>query len=130
MTKSAGLKSLILFTCGILVGGFLFSRWKRSGLPIAASMEQTAPKTLVADITAMQADISHLKEVVPSQSHTMTDVAYQFSSLWFAGKENNWPLAGFFLNEARQHIRWTIRIRPIRKDLQGYPVDLQSRVGT
>jgi hypothetical protein len=74
----------------------------------------------------MQADIAHLKEVVPSQSHTMTDVAYQFACLWFAGKANNWPLAAFFLNEARQHIRWTIRIRPIRKDLEGNSVDLKG----
>jgi len=126
MTKTSVFRSLILFTCGILVGGFLFSRWKRPGLPTVAAMEQTAAKTPVPDIAAMQADIAHLKEVVPSQSHTMTDVAYQFSSLWFAGKENNWPLAAFFLNEARQHIRWTIRIRPIRKDLEGNSVDLKG----
>jgi hypothetical protein len=126
MTKTSVFRSLILFTCGILVGGFLSSRWKRPGLPTVAAMEQTAAKTPVPDIAAMQADIAHLKEVVPSQSHAMTDVAYQFSSLWFAGKENNWPLAAFFLNEARQHIRWTIRIRPIRKDLEGNSVDLKG----
>jgi len=126
MTKTSVFRSLILFTCGILVGGFLSSRWKRPGLPTVAAMEQTVAKTPVPDIAAMQADIAHLKEVVPSQSHTMTDVAYQFSSLWFAGKENNWPLAAFFLNEARQHIRWTIRIRPIRKDLEGNSVDLKG----
>jgi len=74
----------------------------------------------------MQADIAHLKEVVPSQSHTMTDVGYQFANLWFAGKQKNWPLARFFLNEARQHIRWTIRVRPIRKNLAGNPVDLKG----
>ena len=126
MTKTAVLRSLILFVCGILVGGFLFSRWKHPGLPTAAAMEQTATKTPAPDIAAMQADIAHLKEVVPSQSHTMTDVAYQFSGLWFAGKENNWPLAAFYLNEARQHIRWTIRIRPIRKDPEGNSVDLKG----
>src|ERR1700680_3597826 len=126
MTKTVTLQSLILFTCGILVAGFLFSRWKRLGLPTAAAIEQIATKTSVPDIAAMQADIAHLKEVVPSQSHSMTDVAYQFSCLWFAGKENNWPLAAFFLNEARQHIRWTIRIRPIRKSPSGDPVDLKG----
>jgi len=126
MTKTVALQSLALFTCGILVGGFLFSRWKHGGLQTAAAMEQNATKDPVPDIAAMQADIAHLKEVVPSQSHSMTDVAYQFSSLWFAGKEHNWPLAAFFLNEARQHIRWTIRIRPIRKDLEGNAVDLKG----
>lgn len=126
MTKTTTLKTLILFTCGILVGGFWFSLSKHSGVPTAPAMEQTAAKTPRSDTSEIQADIAHLKEVVPSQSHAMTDVAYQFSCLWFAGKDNNWPLAGFFLNEARQHIRWTIRIRPIRKDLQGYPVDLKG----
>jgi hypothetical protein len=126
MTKTAAFKSLTLFTCGILVGGFLFSLVKRSGLPTTQAMEQTAPNSTAPDIAAMQADIAHLKEVVPSQSHTMTDVAYQFACLWFAGKANNWPLAAFFLNEARQHIRWTIRIRPIRKDLEGNSVDLKG----
>ena len=126
MTKTAVFKSLTLFTCGILVGGFLFSLTKRPGIPIVAAMEQTATKPAEPDIAGMQADIAHLKEVVPSQSHTMTDVAYQFACLWFAGKQNNWPLAAFFLNEARQHIRWTIRIRPIRKDLQGNEVDLKG----
>lgn len=126
MTKTVALRNLTLFACGILVGGFLFSRSKHFGLPKAAAMEQTATKAPIPDIATMQADIAHLKEVVPSQSHSMTDVAYQFSCLWFAGKESNWPLASFFLNEARQHIRWTIRIRPIRKDLEGNPVDLKG----
>src|SRR5258706_15535205 len=126
MTKTLALQSLTLFTCGILVGGILFSRSKHAGLPTVAAIEQPANAISEHDLAAMQADIAHLKEVVPSQSHSMTDVAYQFSCLWFAGKENNWPLAAFFLNEARQHIRWTIRIRPIRKDLQGNDVDLKG----
>jgi cytochrome c553 len=126
MTKTVTLQSLALFTCGVFVGSFLFSHWKNAGLRTVAAMEQSPATASGRDIAAMQADIAHLKEVVPSQSHSMTDVAYQFSCLWFAGKENNWPLAAFFLNEARQHIRWTIRIRPIRKDLQGNDVDLKG----
>jgi len=125
MAKTVSLQSLILFLCGILVGGVLISRWKRFG-PLTAVTEQNIAKVSASDIAAMQADIAHLKEVVPSQSHSMTDVGYQFACLWFAGKENNWPLAAFFLNEASQHIRWTIRIRPIRKDLEGYQVDLKG----
>src|SRR3982074_793523 len=126
MPKTAMLRMLAFFVFGIFIGAAVFSQWKQLRLPAVAAMEQGATNTGAADIVAMQADIAHLKEVVPSQSHTMTDVAYQFSSLWFAGKENNWPLAAFFLNEARQHIRWTIRIRPIRKDLEGNSVDLKG----
>lgn len=124
MMKTVPLLSLVFFTLGILVGSFLFSHWKSSGVQAVSAMERSTTET--RDIAAIQADIAHLKEVVPSQSHSMTDVAYQFSSLWFAGKESNWPLAAFFLNEARQHIRWTIRIRPIRKSPSGDPVDLKG----
>jgi|SRR5579872_7213206 len=123
MMRTVPLLSLVFITFGILVG-ILFSHWKALGVQTASAMEQSTTET--RDIAAMQADIAHLKEVVPSQSHSMTDVAYQFSSLWFAGKESNWPLAAFFLNEARQHIRWTIRIRPIRRSPSGDPVDLKG----
>ena len=126
MPKTAMLRMLAFFVFGIFIGAAVFSQWKQLRVPTVAAMAQGATNTGAADLATMQADIAHLKEVVPSQSHTMTDVAYQFASLWFAGKENNWPLAAFFLNETRQHIRWTIRIRPIRKDNDGNSVDLKG----
>lgn len=118
MTRTATRPKLVLFACGIIVGVFLILFWKRFG--------PHTTKAVDPEIEAMQNDIAHLKAVVPSQSHAMTDVAFQFSNLWFAGKENNWPLAEFFLHESRQHIRWTIRIHPIRKSPSGDPVDLVS----
>jgi len=98
--------------------------WRDHGLH--AHEAQSSAKAGAFDLEAMQNDIAHLKDVVPSQSHSMAGVAFQFSNLWFAGKARNWPLATFFLNEARQHIRWTIRIRPVRKSPAGDPVDLQG----
>ena len=71
-------------------------------------------------------DIEHLKSVVPSQSHSMSDVGFHWTNLWFAGQQGNWPLARFYFDEAHQHIQWTIQIRPIRKDADGRDVDLQS----
>jgi hypothetical protein len=50
MTKAVVLQSLALFTCGILVGSFLFSRWKHGGLPTAAAMERNATKDPVPEI--------------------------------------------------------------------------------
>ena len=70
-------------------------------------------------------ELEHLRTVVPSQSHTMTDVGYHWTNLWFAGKSQNWPLAEFYFNEARQHIQWTIAVRPVRKDADGHDVDLK-----
>ncbi len=119
MAKSTFLRGLLIFVCGAALGAAFVWHWK--GVPTVAAQEQAQP---APDLAAMAADIAHLKEVVPSQSHTMTDVGFQFANLWFAGEKKNWPLADFYLNEARQHIRWTIRIRPVRKGAGGNPVDL------
>ena len=80
-----------------------------------------------SDTAAMRSDVAHLNDVVStSQSHAMADVGYHFANLWFAAQERNWPLATFYYDETLSHIRWTIRIRPIRKDPDGNPVDLQG----
>jgi len=121
MRKTLPYRELLVLALGILLGFLLSNRMHHLTQPATVMAQDAAP-----DLAAMQADIAHLKEVVPSQSHSMTDVGYQFANLWFAGKEKNWPLADFFLNESRQHIVWTIRIRPIRKDTAGNPVDLKS----
>jgi hypothetical protein len=113
---------------GMVLGGLLVSCWNFVAPPVRAAQGQTQaqaqPQDTAATLAAMQADIAHLKDVVPSQSHTMADVAYHFSNVWFAGKKGNWPLAAFNLRETRQHIRWTIRIRPVRK-LGDNPVELE-----
>ena len=82
--------------------------------------------TTDAGAPAATADVEHLKLVVPSQSHSMADVGFHWTNLWFAGQQGNWPLARFYFDEARQHIQWTIQIRPIRKDLEGRDVDLAA----
>ena len=82
-----------------------------SALPKPAlAMESNADAS--AQIAALKADIEQLRGQLPSQSHAMTDVDYQFTNLWFAAQERNWPLATFYLNETRSHIDWTVRLRP------------------
>src|SRR5258708_152103 len=98
-------RGIFLFALGIFAGFLLPTQARYFNHPPTVLAQSPAP-----DLAAMQAYIAHLKEVVPSQSHSMTDVGFQFANLWFAGKQKNWPLADFFLNEARQHIEWTIRI--------------------
>jgi hypothetical protein len=125
MRKIAANRGIWMLALGIVIGLVLSNLMHFLNQPTNV-MAQEAAKNPAADLTEMQADIAHLKEVVPSQSHTMTDVGYQFANLWFAGKRQNWPLAEFFLNESRQHIVWTIRIRPVRKDPAGNPVDIKA----
>ena len=113
---------------GMVLGGLLVSCWNFLTLAIHAAQGQTQgqpqAQDTAASLAAMQADIAHLKDVVPSQSHSMADVAYHFSNVWFAAKKANWALAAFNLRETRQHVRWTIRIRPVRK-LGDASVDLE-----
>ena len=57
-----------------------------------------------AEVARLKDEIEHLKGMVPDQSHVMKDGAYHFSNQWFAGQAQNWPLAGFYLNETRSHL--------------------------
>jgi hypothetical protein len=88
--------------------------WPRSG--VAADESKEAPKAAASldAIQKLEAEIKELRGQLPSQSHTMADVAYHFSNLWFAGQARNWPLAQFYLDETRSHLRWAVRVRPIR----------------
>ncbi|MBI1246847.1 hypothetical protein GC197_03255 [bacterium] len=76
------------------------------------------------DLAALAAEVKRLKGMVPSQSHSMMDVDYHFTNLWFAGQSNNWPLAQFYLNETKSHLRWAVRIIPVRKDKSGAEIKL------
>ncbi len=78
------------------------------------------------EVAALKAEIERLKGLLPDQSHAMKDVAYHFSNLWFAGERKNWPLADFYASETRSHLRWAVRIIPVRKDAQGNAVRLEQ----
>jgi len=71
------------------------------------------------DLAALKTDVARLKANAPSQSHTMSDVGYHWTNLWFAAEKKNWPLANFYFGEARAHILWTIQLRPVRKGPDG-----------
>jgi hypothetical protein len=77
------------------------------------------------ELEALREDVARLKRLTPSQSHAMQDVAYHYTNLWFAGQNGNWPLATFYLDETRSHLRWAVRIIPKRKVSTG-EVDLDG----
>lgn len=76
------------------------------------------------EIDRLKAEIERLKGLVPDQSHAMNDVGDHFANLWFAAQKQNWPLADFFWSETRSHLRWAVRIIPVRKDPQGNEIRL------
>jgi hypothetical protein len=71
------------------------------------------------EIAALKAEIEQLKGKAPDQAHAMKDVGYHFANLWFAGQKENWPLAKFYLDETRSHLKWAVRIIPVRKTKGG-----------
>ena len=78
------------------------------------------------DPAALTAEVTRLRGVAPSASVAMADVGFHWSNLWFAGQAGNWPLANYYFSEARNHIRWLIRINPMPKGPTGDLVDLQG----
>jgi hypothetical protein len=111
-----------LVAAGMVIGALLAGRGARRIMPSASA--QAPANGRAAQPLDIPAEVAHLKDVVPSQSHAMMDVGFHWTNLWFAGQKRNWPLAQFYFDESRQHMQWTIRIRPIRKDADGKDVDL------
>jgi hypothetical protein len=107
-----------LVVAGAIVGGATVEYWR--------AQQASTPAAQSTGGASSSADVERLKTLVPSQSHGMADVGYHWTNLWFAGEQKNWPLAEFYFNETRQHILWTIRIRPIRQDDEKRDVDLKA----
>lgn len=116
-------RALIVGATGAIIGvaATLLIVWPSKPDPSGATL-----KKLETDVTVLYAEVERLKKVVPDQAHAMADVDYHFTNLWFAGKAENWPLADFYWKETLSHIRWAVRIIPVRKDGAGRDVDVQA----
>ncbi len=88
-----------------------------------------APLPEQDELATLKAEVARLKGMVPDQSHAMADVGYHFTNLWFAAEQGNWPLAQFYSDEVRSHLRWAVRIIPKRKDAEGREIDLGGILG-
>src|SRR3954447_5182223 len=111
------MKKTRLFLCAIFLlacGSLLVIATGSRTTAAPAQADSKSP-----ELAALQAEVARLKGMVPDQSHAMKDVGYHFSNLWFAGQKQNWPLAKFYLDETRSHLRWAVRIIPVRKTKAG-----------
>lgn len=118
-------KAVVIVTgaAGLAVGAgaaYVARGAEPSGQPGGTSAADQA-----AEVVRLKEEIERLKGLVPDQAHVMQDVAYHFSNLWFAGQAQNWPLARFYLDETRSHLRWAVRVRPTRRTAAG-EVDLRG----
>src|SRR4030095_11016638 len=100
----------------------------RMNLSVSAQTPVTSPPgnppDASSEIAALKKEIEVLKGKAPDQSHVMKDVAYHFTNLWFAGQKQNWPLAKFYCDETRAHLKWAVRVIPVRK-ITGGELDLR-----
>lgn len=131
LTPNDVLRVLVPAVIGALIGGGAVAYRHRTDVTAAGTGSATALAERanasagpVTDLDALRADVARLKANAPSQSHSMADVGYHWTNLWFAGEKRNWPLAKFYFDESRQHILWTIRLRPVRKGPDGQDVNL------
>jgi hypothetical protein len=116
------MKSAVLFFVGALVGGLIV--WKAPAL--GQAQVQQAKADSKTNVSSMNDDVTRLKNITPTLSHVMADVAFQYSNLWFAGQKKNWPLAMFYFNETRGRIKWMLRINPTPKTPDGDVVNAQG----
>lgn len=119
MTRANWFQGVEIFVLGAVLGGLFAASWDR---PAASAQQGNSQERLAV----LQGDVAHLKDLTPPHSHPMVEAGMFAANLWFAGEKKNWPLAGYFLNETRNRIRWEVHLNPGPKGADGNPVDMQS----
>jgi hypothetical protein len=119
MPNANRLRSALLLISGGILGSLITVGWEHSVVMAQQNNPQSSP-------AAMQADITHLKDIAPPASHPMVDVAMFAANLWFAAEKKNWPLANYYLGEMRNRMRWEVHLNPAPKGADGNPVDMAS----
>ena len=119
MAKANWVRSGALLGLGAILGGLVVASWEHSTVRAQQNNPPVTQATLVADVT-------HLRDITPPNSHPMVDVAMFATNLWFAGDKKNWPLANYYLGELRNRIRWEVRVNPSPKGADGNPVDMAN----
>jgi hypothetical protein len=112
---------------GLVLIAALFTFWLTSSPEGRSTRAEDQPPAnpKAEPISKLQADVSLLKDKASDQAHAMTSVAYHFNNMWFAAQAKNWPLAKFYWGETRSHLRWAVRIIPVRKDSAGQEIKLK-----
>ena len=116
----------VALVIGIVLGAALSSGFRTELFRISTAHAQQPAAELDSELAALRVEVERLKNVVPDQAHAMSDVSDHFANLWFAGKAENWPLAEFYWKETVSHMKWAVRIIPVRKDNAGKEVKLEE----
>lgn len=116
--------TIVAIISGIVTGSMLFLYEREQ--PNSAKAMNIEPVASDVNVAELKAEIERLKQLVPDQAHAMADVDYHFTNLWFSANQQNWELAQFYFNETRSHLRWAVRIIPVRKDNAGKEIKLED----
>ncbi len=116
VSRGAVIAALLI---GAIIGGMSVEYW-------LAKWGASRPSAQEQPTGAAAQDLDRLKQIAPTQSHTMQDVGYHWANLWFAAQKKNWPLANYYFHEARQAVRWTVMIRPTRQLPGGGTFDMKG----
>ncbi len=117
--------------CGLFLAGVLATFWCTAPQPlVTAQAQQNAGQKISApldsEIESLRKETTILTDKAPDQAHAMTDVDYHFANLWFAAEAENWPLAEFYWKETVSHMKWAVRVIPVRKDTAGKEIKLEE----
>jgi hypothetical protein len=120
-------RSGVLLATGLGVGLLLSGASELIFEPaVLQASAEPAPQPRGPALLRPQTETNSLDGYLPDQAHAMADVGYHFANLWFAADKQNWPLANYFLGETRSHLKWAVRIHPVRKTSAGVEVDLKG----
>jgi len=120
------LRSLVSLVTGALLATTIFVFFVEDSSAPSHTFGQQPNEQKVPSETSLAKDVATLNDKSSDQSHAMTDVDYHFSNLWFAAHAKNWPLAEFYWKETLSHIKWAVRIIPVRKDKEGREIKLEE----
>ena len=113
-------------TATLALTAFALAGLHFTGLLASTAHAQEKAPGASSEVDALKSELGLLKDQLPDQSHAMADVAYHFGNLYFAAEKKNWPLATFYLSETRAHLKWAMRIRPLRKLSNGVDLDVKA----
>jgi hypothetical protein len=95
-------------------------------LLVGAITFATRPSLSIADESQKpRTDLQTNDSRARDQAQAMADVGYRFANLWFATANTNWPLAKYYSESLRSHLKSAIEIRPIRTTKSGGEVNLE-----
>ncbi len=114
------------FVIGAVTGGLVVWLVSAAHWGVQPVRAQATAQPDAAGADALRAELDVIQGKLPDQSHAMADVGYHFTNLWFAGQQENWPLADFCFKETKSHLNWAVRIIPVRKDNAGKEIDLKA----